>query len=494
MKSRDLLAAVSAMSLFAAGAPAQQNMNVPILKKDSEAPFPGFKVVGNMYYVGTYEIGSYLIDTGAGLILINSGARGSYPVIKANIEALGFKTADIKTIAATYGRWDHVGDLALFQKDAPTVKTYIDERDARLVESGGKLADPGPPGILYDPVKVDVKTKPGDHIKLGNTDITVLQAYGHAPGANSFSFMVQDGARKHSVFIINATQALVDGLLMQQRVKLPPTHEEWSRPFPGFKIVGNMYYVGTYDIGCYLIDTGAGLILVNSGAPGAYALIKANIEALGFKTSAIKIITVMHGHWDHVADLPLFQKDAPGAKIYVSERDARVVESGGNLDFRGASGILYDPVKVDVKINPGDHIKLGNTDITVLQAYGHTPGAVSFNLTVQDGGRKYNVFMVNMDAFNRGGMGINPAERLFDPPSYPTIVEDFKTTLAMQATYKPDIWVSTHADHFNLHEVYKPGDPYNPSRFGDLAAYKKKIAEYQADFDKELALERAAAK
>src|SRR6059036_303013 len=92
------------------------------------------------------------------------------------------------------------------------------------------------------------------------------------------------------------------GALAQQRVKLPITNKEWEQPFPAFKIVGNMYYVGTYDLGCYLIDTGAGLILVNTGAPGSYPLIKANIEALGFKTSDIKAMTSTHEHWDHVGD------------------------------------------------------------------------------------------------------------------------------------------------------------------------------------------------
>src|SRR6266481_7281587 len=68
----------------------------------------------------------------------------------------------------------------------------------------------------------------------------------------------------------------------------PITNKAWETPFPGFKIVGNLYYVGTYDLGCYLIDTGAGLILINSGAHDSYPLIKANIAALGFKNSDIK--------------------------------------------------------------------------------------------------------------------------------------------------------------------------------------------------------------
>src|SRR5258708_8372766 len=285
-----------------------------------------------------------------------------------------------------------------------------------------------------------------------------------------------------SGFAANAAMA-------QQRVNVPITNKEWEQPFPGFKIVANTYYVGPYDLGCYLIDSGAGLILVNSGAPGSYPLIKANIEALGFKTSDIKIITATHGHFDHVGDLAAFQKDAPGAKTYMSERDAPALESGGNLDYRQPEGrgVIYDPVKVDVRAKPGDHIKLGNTDMTVLQAFGHTPGATSFSFQVTDAGKTYNVLIVNMN-------GINAGVKLLGSPGYPTIVEDFKNTLGMHATYAPDVWVSSHAAQFNLHQVYKPGDAYNPMRFGDRAAYLTKIKTAQANYEKQLAEERAAKK
>jgi metallo-beta-lactamase class B len=272
----------------------------------------------------------------------------------------------------------------------------------------------------------------------------------------------------------------------QERVKVPVTNPEWTQPFPGFKVVGNTYYVGTYDLACYLIDTGAGLVLINTGMPGSYPIIKANIESLGFKTSDIKVITTTHGHVDHVGDLAAFQKDAPAAKTYVNERDAPVLESGGNIDYRRPEGrgVIYDPIKVDVGTKPGDHIKLGNTDITVLQAYGHTPGANTFSYQVTDAGKTWNVMIVNMN-------GINAGVKLLGSPGYPTIVEDFKNTLAAQATYTPDIWLSSHAGQFNLHEVYKPGDAYDPSRFGNLAAYKGKIADYQAKYDAQLAEEHA---
>nr|WP_063842704.1 LRA9 family subclass B3 metallo-beta-lactamase [uncultured bacterium BLR9]ACH58989.1 LRA-9 [uncultured bacterium BLR9] len=288
------------------------------------------------------------------------------------------------------------------------------------------------------------------------------------------------------------TTASAFGADAPKRLPVNITNKEWLMPFPGFKIVGNMYYVGTYDLGCYLIDTGAGLILVNTGIMGSYPLMKASIESLGFKTSDIKIITATHGHSDHVGDIALFKKDAPGATVYMSERDVESLESGGNFDYRrpapeGRGGLVYDPIHVDVKTKPGDHIKLGNVDMTVLQAYGHTPGATSFSFQQTDAGKTYNVLIVNMN-------GINAGVKLLGSPHYPTIVEDFKNTIDMQATYKPDIWVSSHSGQFNLHQVYKPGDAYNPARFGDLAAYQKKIATAKANYEKQLAEERAAAK
>ena len=150
MKSRFLVAAALVLSAAAAGAAmAQQRVHVPITNPDWEKPFPGFKIVGNTHYVGTYDLGCYLIDTGAGLILINSGAPGSYPLIKANIEALGFKTGDIKVITSTHGHFDHVGDLAAFQKDAPGAKTYMSERDAPILELGRQSGLPAAPRTRY---------------------------------------------------------------------------------------------------------------------------------------------------------------------------------------------------------------------------------------------------------------------------------------------------------------------------------------------------------
>jgi len=274
----------------------------------------------------------------------------------------------------------------------------------------------------------------------------------------------------------------------QQRVQLQITNKDWEKPFPGFKIVGNLYYVGTYDLAAYLISTNDGLILINSGAVGSYPLMKASIEQLGFKLSDIKIITSTHGHWDHVGDLAEFQKVSK-ARVLMSERDAPVLESGGNLDYRRPEGrgIIYDPIKVDQRLKDGDKFRLGTTEITAIATPGHTPGATSFSFPVQDAGRTYNVLLANMP-------GINDGVKLLGSPGYPTIVQDFAGTIAKLKSMSPDIWVSSHAGQFNLHQVYKPGDAYNPARFSDVAAFKAKLTGYEKSYNEQLAMERAAQK
>ena len=63
-------------------------------------PFPPHKVMDNMYYVGTKELASFLFVTPAGNILMNSNYEASVPVIKANVEKLGFKFSDTKILIA----------------------------------------------------------------------------------------------------------------------------------------------------------------------------------------------------------------------------------------------------------------------------------------------------------------------------------------------------------------------------------------------------------
>src|ERR1700759_4309320 len=89
----------------------------------------------------------------------------------------------------------------------------------------------------------------------------------------------------------------------QQLAPLPNNKPEWSQPTEPFRIAGNLYYVGTYDLGCYLITTPKGLILINTGLASSVPVIKKNIEQLGFHFNNIKILLTTQAHFDHVAGM-----------------------------------------------------------------------------------------------------------------------------------------------------------------------------------------------
>jgi metallo-beta-lactamase class B len=92
--------------------------------------------------------------------------------------------------------------------------------------------------------------------------------------------------------------------------------------------------------------------------------------------------------------------------------------------------------------------------------------------TVQERGRSYNVLIANMAS-------INPGVTVAGMPGFPGITNAYLTTLAKQKQLKPDVWVASHAAQFDLHQKYKPGDPYDPNRFVDPDGYQAKLRNYE---------------
>lgn len=82
-------------------------LNAQVVKEPENMPkewnqaYEPFRIAGNLYYVGTYDLASYLIVTDKGNILINTGTAESFPIIKANIQKLGFNYKDIKILLLT---------------------------------------------------------------------------------------------------------------------------------------------------------------------------------------------------------------------------------------------------------------------------------------------------------------------------------------------------------------------------------------------------------
>ena len=131
----------------------------------------------------------------------------------------------------------------------------------------------------------------------------------------------------------------------------------WTKPFPPFRIAGNLYYVGSEDLASYLIVTPKGDILLNSNLDSSPPLIRKSVEALGFHFSDIKILLISHAHYDHCAGSAEILRETR-AKYEVMAPDVSVIESGGRTDFNYANdkSMRFPQAHVDRILHDGDTV------------------------------------------------------------------------------------------------------------------------------------------
>ncbi len=254
----------------------------------------------------------------------------------------------------------------------------------------------------------------------------------------------------------------------QKKIVRPYEQDAWKKSYEPFRVAGNLYYVGTYDLSSYLITTTQGHILINTGLAESVPMIKSHVEALGFKFSDIKILLATHAHYDHVAGMAEI-KEITGASMFINERDATVLADGGNSDFIfGGKGSTFEPVKADSLLHDNDTVTLGGMRVIVLSHPGHTKGASSFLFDVKDEKQTYRVLIANMPT-------ILDETKLSGMPGYPDVGNDYGRTLERMKNIKFDLWLASHASQFELHKKRKPGDPYNPKAFVDQNGYDATI-------------------
>jgi metallo-beta-lactamase class B len=271
--------------------------------------------------------------------------------------------------------------------------------------------------------------------------------------------------------------ASVSVRLTAQTVQEPSStaHPEWSKPYPPFRMAGNLYYVGTYDLACYLVTTSKGNILINTGLAASAAQIRKNIEYLGFRFADTRLLLTTQAHYDHLGAMAEIKK-ITGAKVWVNTPDAPVMADGGSSDYAFGNGIpTFEPVKADSLLKDGDTIRLGGTELVMLSHPGHTKGSCSYLLKTADEKRSYTVLIANLPT-------IVTDKKFADVATYAGIEKDYAATFASLKRVKFDLWAASHASQFGLHQKHKPGDRYNPSAFSDRAGFEKAVAALQNQY------------
>lgn len=253
----------------------------------------------------------------------------------------------------------------------------------------------------------------------------------------------------------------------------------WTRPFPPFRIAGNLYYVGSKGLAAYLIATPKGLILINANLQSSPPLIEKSVAALGFNFKDVKILLISHAHYDHCAGAAQILK-LTGAKYEVMAPDVPVVESGGRDDFQyGADPSMhFPPAHVNRVLHDGDTVSLGGTTLTAHLTPGHTKGTTTWTLEEPFDGRRMHVVIV-------GSPNVNPGYRLVANKTYPPIASDYEHGFEVLRGLQCDIFLGAHGDYFGLVKKYARWKAGDKTAFVDPAGYQAYIADSERAFETE---------
>ena len=216
----------------------------------------------------------------------------------------------------------------------------------------------------------------------------------------------------------------------------------WDGYVKPFRIFGNLYFVGTEPASTHLIDTGDGLLLIDTGYQHSLYLLLNNIWELGLSPYDIKCLVHTHGHIDHMGATRALV-ELTGAKTFIGEPDRDYVNGKLPLTYAAELGIPFkETFEADVLLHDGDVIRLGNTQIRSVATPGHTPGAMSFFFDVTDGNETFRAGL-------HGGMGINTLTKSFlqkyDLPF--TLREDFCRSMKRLNEEKVELFLGNHMQH-----------------------------------------------
>jgi metallo-beta-lactamase class B len=157
--------------------------------EDQTTAFPPHKIAGNIYYVGTRTLSSFLITTPAGHILINSTYERNVRTIEKSVTQLGFKFSDIKILLGTHAHGDHQeGDALVKELTGAQVMAMREDVPAlEAIKPGGKTHP------------IDRMLRDGEEVILGGTTLVAHLTAGHTRGCTTWTMKAQEGGKDLNV-------------------------------------------------------------------------------------------------------------------------------------------------------------------------------------------------------------------------------------------------------------------------------------------------------
>nr|WP_295108003.1 CAU/MBL1b family subclass B3 metallo-beta-lactamase [uncultured Caulobacter sp.] len=259
----------------------------------------------------------------------------------------------------------------------------------------------------------------------------------------------------------------------------------WVRPIKPYRVVGNIYYVGSEGLPAWLITSSQGHILLDSG-PSAEGgkLIERSIQQLGFQLADVKILINTHAHYDHAGGLAQLKLDT-GAKLWASRLDEPALEAGRHIGGNSNGPTPFPAVKVDKAFGDGQKLKLGENTLIARLTPGHSIGCTTWTTQVTEKGRPLNVTF-NCSLSVAGNQLVGNKE-------HRNIVADYRASFAAMRAIPTDVMLPSHEEQGNLLAKRQKMLRGDPNAFVDPTELGRLVDGYETRFNQELARQQAAA-
>lgn len=255
--------------------------------------------------------------------------------------------------------------------------------------------------------------------------------------------------------------------------KLPASFSPPYISVEPIKLFDNLYFVGTTTVGAFIVDSGDGLVMLDTGVGDAdIAMMVEDMKKLGLDPSRIKLIFISHEHFDHYGGVQYLKKNiCPDAKVAMSL-------AGWNLLQTVPSEWAYigtRPQSIDIYLLDGMKIKTGSVIFQIIATPGHSPGCLSFIFPVTDNGETHMAGIM-------GGSAIWPTQ--VETRLYKSSIEYFK---AFAQAAKCDVGLAFHSQESDFAQlrIRKQSDP-NPLVIGQEKFDKVFLQKYRDRYQKML--------
>lgn len=270
-----------------------------------------------------------------------------------------------------------------------------------------------------------------------------------------------------------------------------PGRPEWTRPHAPIRLYGNTFYVGTDGISALLVDTGAGLVLLDVGLPQSAPLVEANIGKLGFKLADVKYVLNSHAHSDHAGGIAALVRDS-GATAVASPSGAKALRDGhvvaDDPQAAEAANATFPAAARVREIADGEALRLGDTTITAHFTPGHTPGSTTWTWKSCENGKCLDmVYSDSLSSISSDGF------HFLADATHADLSASFRRSIRTVANLPCDILVSTHPDASGADErLAKLAKQREPNPMIDAQACRNFAAGYEKMLDERIAKEKAA--